>query len=112
MAQNDSELRYNFQETPKNKSIQHDELDKILFELTGSKGVNKSHSVVGERRTKAKKAITAYKDKAVEEVLDRMEKRSDGSPCTVRYSDGSVERMRVIPLSAIEDERAKLKEVK
>lgn len=56
--------------------------------------------------------ITAYKDKAVEEVLDRLEKRSDGLPCTVRYSDGSVERMRVIPLSAIEAERAKLKEVK
>jgi len=44
--------------------------------------------------------------------LNRLEKHSDGLPCTVRYSDGSVERMRVIPLSAIEAERAKLKEVK
>ena len=56
------------------------------------------------------KRIIAYKDKAVEEVLDRLEKHSDGLPCTVRYSDGSVERMRVVPLSAIQAERNKLKE--
>ena len=49
-------------------------------------------------------------DKQVEEVLDRLEKRSDGMPCTVRYSDGSVERIRIVPLSAIEAERNKLKE--
>ena len=51
--------------------------------------------------------IQAHTNAEIASTLDRLEKRSDGLPCTVRYSDGSVERMRVVPLSAIQAERAK-----
>jgi len=40
-------------------------------------------------------------------LLDRLEKRADGDLCTVRYSDGSVARMRVVDLKAIEAEKSK-----
>lgn len=60
--------------------------------------------------------IDAYEDdlvtlinSEVHSVLEELEKHSDGNPCTVRYSDGSVERMRIVPLSAIQTLKEKYK---
>jgi len=97
------------------------ELDEILERIEElSLLVSAENSVTGSNVygspsaavNRVKQTILAWHNKQVEAVLDRLERRSDGLPCTVRYSDGSVERMRVVPLSAIEAEQAKLKEVK
>ena len=70
---NSDEKRYNFQEVPKNKAVQYDELDKILLKLTGSKGVNRRNSVTGEKRNEAKQAIEALKTQWQLEALDCIE---------------------------------------
>ena len=94
MVQNDSELEKQIKKCFTDTQMAHDE----ELELFDTDQTIKNISAL----------FIAYKDKAVEAVLDRLEKECHS---IAMFPDGTAD-YEVVPLSAIQAERNKLKEVR
>lgn len=99
--------------TNDNESLDVNNLEQIIADHNKEMRTDMASEITGGTRSKAitdvitVKAILDWRNKQVEAVLDRLEQEQDGM-----YDDYHDLWVDIVPMSAIQAERAKLKEVK